>query len=172
MRKEFLVIFALMFLVGSAAASFDPDTFLRGSSVESVTGLTAEWDGACAVFTWDSGDAADFSTFVFQTTSNVSKFNGMDENLSSAGRTLCTVGTGKTITATVYRVDSNASGLFLNVEPDASYKFQAGEIGNAAMFLFYSMLATIAGLVGFIVLVIILVLLMSKMGLLKFIQMQ
>lgn len=167
MRKGLFTVLVLLMLAGAVSA-FTPSQFVRGSGVPTVD-LTGEISAACAVFTWTQPSAADNNSMILKTTSTVSAYNGLDENITTGIRRFCTLASGETITATVYRVDGNASGLFLNVT-DTSVTVGGADATQAGTFLFYNILAAIAGLAGLIVLVSVITIMLLKLGFLKILK--
>jgi len=167
MRKWILAICAVLFLAGSAAA-FDPTAFTRceagTAAAASVTNLTGEWKDACAVFEWDAVSDDDFNNFVVTTTSNNDAFNGLDVNLTAGAYTLCTLQDSQWVKAIVYRVDGNADGYCLNIEPDANVTVNPGTMTQAGRYLAFNVMVAFAGLIGLIIIVVVMIVVLKRMG--------
>ena len=161
-----LALAVLLLFSGSAAAAFSTTAFTRSPAVPTVVITAGDYENACADFRWQavqSDTNGDFNTFVVRLTSNNSAFN-IDVNTRAARYTACTIVPGDWVKATIYRVDGNAEGLYLNKFPDANITVNPGTMTQSGLYLMYNVLVAIAGIVALVVLATVMALVFKKTG--------
>ena len=170
MRNWIIVALITLLCLGSAYSAFTPGNFERGTGVASVTGLRGTYVNTCANFSWtantqtsDQNSAFSNQHYIVRATSNQPDLVE-DLNTTATRYTACTMSPGDWVKVVVYRVDGNASGIFLNLSPDANATVNPGTVAQAGTYLVYNMIVAIGGLVALIVLTLVMVVVLTKIG--------
>ena len=162
-------IFAILLLTMIFAAGVLAD---RGEQTR-VTNPAIVYKNACFVVTWDTNNtadyaAADFNNYQVTISSSNAAWDGYDVNIESVGTkllNLCTVSPGDTATAVIKRFDGNklggqfsegvlgetGTGAAVDGAGDANASITQPNTTQAGLYLFYQVLAGIAGLVVLII---------------------